>query len=222
MIYNKHGQSVELDGVIFTVGMDVRANANSDYANLYGVITEIRTGDDRETENDTPDIYCCFDSPVMPDEVREMEERFSSLYGMPKKIEDLSLDMVIMGPDMLEPLDDLEKDRILLPMYVVVYDWHMEMDGDCDEYAYMQLEDARRKFHQLLAEEQEEGLIAGWQDRADFTVQSETDYYDCWLEGEYCQNHYRLSIEKMSLVANRDMLKKLLECSTKGCENEAH
>ena len=35
----------------------------------------------------------------------ELEERFSGLYGEAKTIDDISLDCVIMSPDMLEPLD---------------------------------------------------------------------------------------------------------------------
>ncbi len=221
MIYDKNGQSVELDGVIFTVGMDVRANANSDYANLYGVITEIRTGDDRETENDTPDIYCCFDSPVMPDEVYEMEKRFSSLYGMPKKIEDIALDMVIMGPDMLEPLDDLEKERILLSVYVVIDDWCVDVEAGHDEYSYTSLEDARRRFHKLLASEQAEGCLAHWKDNDDYVVDAGDDYYECWLDGEYCENHYKLSIEKKTVTADKGFLQSLLD-GAKGCGDAVH
>ena len=37
--------------------------------------------------------------------LRELEARFSDLYGEAKTIDDISLDCVIMSPDMLEPLD---------------------------------------------------------------------------------------------------------------------
>ena len=36
--------------------------------------------------------------------VKEIEARFSALYGEKKTIDDLGLDCVIMAPDMLEPL----------------------------------------------------------------------------------------------------------------------
>lgn len=78
MIYTRTGAGITVDGIFYFVGMHVLSNDASDYVGLYGVITEIRTGDDRETENDTPDIYCQFDVPVLPCEVRQLEERFSS------------------------------------------------------------------------------------------------------------------------------------------------
>ena len=43
------------------------------------------TGEDKETDNLTPDIHCCFDFPESEADIRKLEERFSSLYNMPKK-----------------------------------------------------------------------------------------------------------------------------------------
>lgn len=45
---------------------------------------EIHTGEDKETDNLTPDIHCCFDFPESEADIRKLEERFSSLYNMPK------------------------------------------------------------------------------------------------------------------------------------------
>ena len=47
--------------VIFKPGQRVRTTDASDYAGLDGVILEIHTGEDKETDNLTPDIHCCFD-----------------------------------------------------------------------------------------------------------------------------------------------------------------
>ena len=49
--------------VIFKPGQRVRTTDASDYARLEGVILEIHTGEDKETDNLTPDIHCCFDFP---------------------------------------------------------------------------------------------------------------------------------------------------------------
>lgn len=46
--------------VIFKPGQRVRTTDASDYAGLEGVILEIHTGEDKETDNLTPDIHCCF------------------------------------------------------------------------------------------------------------------------------------------------------------------
>ena len=44
--------------VIFKPGQRVRTTDASDYAGLDGVILEIHTGEDKETDNLTPDIHC--------------------------------------------------------------------------------------------------------------------------------------------------------------------
>ena len=68
--------------VIFKPGQRVRTTDASDYAGLDGVILEIHTGEDKETDNLTPDIHCCFDFPESEADIRKLEERFSSLYNI--------------------------------------------------------------------------------------------------------------------------------------------
>ena len=63
MIYNVVGQEFIYEGVTYRVGAEVVGTTESDYRGLKGFILEIRTGDDRETENETPDIHCYFDPP---------------------------------------------------------------------------------------------------------------------------------------------------------------
>ena len=62
MIYNKNGEAITVDDISFAVGDRIIAT-NCDYAGLKGCITEIRTRADKDTENETDDIYCCFDFP---------------------------------------------------------------------------------------------------------------------------------------------------------------
>ena len=56
MIYKKPGEKFSYEDITYTVGNRVLANEASEYSGLFGRILEIRTDDDRETENDTPDI----------------------------------------------------------------------------------------------------------------------------------------------------------------------
>ena len=104
MILRENGTRFCADGKVFTIGGRISANGESEYEGLFGTITEIRSGADRETENDVPDIYCDFEIPASEEMLRELEARFSDLYGETKTIDDISLDCVIMSPDMLEPL----------------------------------------------------------------------------------------------------------------------
>ena len=57
MIINRNGAEFEYKGVSFVIGQPVVGTSQSEYEGLYGLITEIRDGEDKETENDTPDIY---------------------------------------------------------------------------------------------------------------------------------------------------------------------
>ena len=103
MIYNKNGESITVDDISFAVGDRIIAT-NCDYAGLKGSITEIRTGADKDTENETDDIYCCFDFPEDEEEIRLLEEHFSDLFGEEKTRDDIALDLVIMVPDELRRL----------------------------------------------------------------------------------------------------------------------
>lgn len=71
MIYNVVGQEFIYEGVTYRVGAEVVGTAESDYRGLNGFILEIRTGDDRETENETPDIHCYFDPPCLPSDIKD-------------------------------------------------------------------------------------------------------------------------------------------------------
>ena len=64
MVINRVGAKFEYEGVTFTIGQRVVGTGQSEYEGLYGFITEFRDGEDKETENDTPDVYCTFEPPV--------------------------------------------------------------------------------------------------------------------------------------------------------------
>ena len=64
MIINQEGMRYTYNGTTYTIGAAVVATEASECQGLCGIITEIRDGVDRETENDTPDIYCCFAASV--------------------------------------------------------------------------------------------------------------------------------------------------------------
>lgn len=104
MICSRIGESVITEGITFSVGERVIA-IDSDYAGLKGYITEIRTGADKETENETNDIYCCFDIPEEKDKIKLLEKHFSDLFHEKKTIDDIGLNLVIMAPDMLRRLN---------------------------------------------------------------------------------------------------------------------
>jgi len=98
----KPGETFSFGGKKFTIGGEVWANGNSVYARLFGSVTDIRDGADRETDNETPEIYCAFEVPESDSET--LEDRFPKLYGVQKALDGIPLDSVVMAPDMLEPV----------------------------------------------------------------------------------------------------------------------
>lgn len=112
MIINRIGAEFEYEGVTYVIGAPIVGTPESEYEGLFGRITEICDGENKETENETLDIYCSFEVPVLPCEVKELEKRFSELYQEPKIIDDIALDLVIMAPKMICPLEDLKEQKL--------------------------------------------------------------------------------------------------------------
>lgn len=105
MILNKIGDTLTVDGKTFAIGGRVYSHWDSDFGGLFGTVTEIRTGTDKDTDNEGEDIYVCFDVPENKAVIEKLEERFTSLYGEPKTIDEIGLDMVIMAPEELDAID---------------------------------------------------------------------------------------------------------------------
>ena len=126
MIYSKPGQEYFCDNGTFVIGGPIIATDESEYQGLYGTITEIRTDEDRETENETPDIYCSFEPPVYPHEIRDFERVFSDLYGEPKTLDDISLDEVIMSPEMIRMIPEEKPLLERTYVYLVQEDWTVD------------------------------------------------------------------------------------------------
>lgn len=109
MVINKLGVEFVYGGVIFKIGDPIVGTPESEYGGLYGSITEIRDGKDKETENDEPDLYCTFIPPVLPCKIKKLEKAFSNLYGQSKSLDEIGIDLVIMAPSMVKPLDDMQR-----------------------------------------------------------------------------------------------------------------
>ena len=78
MILQENGTRFCTEGKVFTIGGIICANDESEYAGLCGTVMEIRSGDDCETENNTPDIYCAFDPPTSENTVVLWDVRMTS------------------------------------------------------------------------------------------------------------------------------------------------
>ena len=201
MIINRIGAEFEYEGTTYVIGAPIVGTPESEYEGLYGTITEIRVGEDKETENETPDLYCSFEVPVLPCEVKKLEEVFSELYSQKKTIDDIILDFVIMAPSMV---DDLEECRQHPRIYILLEDWAVDGEQGNSSEVYTDFNDAKRLLVQKLKEEQESGCIPQWTDKEKFVEHSADSLYECYIDGEYCENHYHIAIISQQLcVSNR-------------------
>ncbi len=75
MLLEKPGESVVIGRKTYTVGASI-VGVKEEYTGLTGYIVEIRDGAEKETENETVDIYCCFDEPTDPYKIKELEDIF--------------------------------------------------------------------------------------------------------------------------------------------------
>ena len=209
MIINQKGAEFEYEGTTYVVGGPVVGTPESEYVGLYGTITEIRDGADKETENETPDLYCSFETPVLPCEVKKLEEVFSNLYDQPKTIDDIILDFVIMAPSMVAPLDNLKECRRNLKIYLLLEGRAIKGEQGNFFEVYTDFNDAKRLLVQKLKEEQQSGCISQWADKEKFREQSADASYECYIDGEYCENHYYITIVSQQLCVSERFVREM-------------
>ena len=85
MVLRNEGEKFSYMGKEFTIGDKVLATCESEYEGLVGEIIEIRDGEDKETDNDTPDIYCRFAEPVMAVNKEDAQKAVELLNAMGEK-----------------------------------------------------------------------------------------------------------------------------------------
>lgn len=203
MIYNKNGETFFYEDKMFIIGEEVLAS-DSDYAGLLGRITEIRTGDDKDTENEDPDIYCSFHTPIFSQDA-ELVRRMK--FGN----EELSLDLVIMAPKMLIPTRIVGDGLPTVTVYAVVEDCMVDGEDHGDTRLYSDKKHAEIVIRQSIEKERENGCIPGWKS-SPLLVEEQYDdlYFTAYYKNEYCFNHYTVYLQEMQLSVSTPFLEKLL------------
>lgn len=199
MIYNKDGETLWYNDTPYAVGAKVFANAGSDYFGLLGRILEIRTGNDCETQGNTPDIYCDFDPPALTTERVILQRHFSLLHYKTKPLKYLNLHRIIMTPQMLVPSPVPVRDYPQLTLYIVASHWSSDGEYGTYEIPFTDLFDAKRQLHDDLLEEKRNGYIERWRSKSQFVEEESDNSYECYLDGEYCENHFSIEIKKQLL-----------------------
>lgn len=208
MIINRIGAKYHYNGITYTVGDQILANSESEYEGLFGTITEIRNGADKESDNDTPDIHCAFMPPFDPDEIKALESRFSCLYRQEKKLEDITLDSVIMAPEMITIMNPAHETR-QFDVYEVRAEWISDDDaGVTIEYAFDERR-AKRILTQLVNEEKQKGVTTEWRNDPRLKTGATPFFFEAWLDGEYCSNHYRASVCRHEMLMSIELFESI-------------
>ena len=208
MIINRIGAQFTYEGVTYTIGDKIFSNDTSDFRGLFGYIKEIRTGDDRETDNDTPDFHCYFYPPFEPKAIAELESRFSDLYRSPKKVEDIALDEVIMAPDMIQVVTSANSTH-MITAFRVEESWVIKGEPGMEVTPALDEVQAKQRMAELIHNESTEGCILEWCDDPQFEVEITPTFYECWLRDEYCENRYQVKITPIHICVSDELFESI-------------
>lgn len=194
------------EGETYRIGDTVVACWESEYAGLIGRIDEIRTGKDKKTETETPEIFCRFEPPKLSADITELEKRFSDDCVTKKKIEDIPLDSVIMSPETLIcPDNDKNKEKIC----VLTEEWANDGDGGFNTEVFTDALTAKAFLNFKLSKEMTDGLIAKWQSYEEFKFEENDSAYTAWIDGYYSELHYTLKIEEYKMTVSPDFVNRI-------------
>ena len=199
MIINKQGEAFEYEGKKYIVGEDVYAT-ESNYYGLIGVIKEIRTGEDEDTDNPEPDIYCDFFEPVLEADKERLYQTFGNYYA---------LDGIIMAPSMVTPIREgcCNGKEKFGTLFLLQEEWAYDGDGvQTNTMAFTNKESALMFFKYRLYQESEDGSISSYRDNDAVVVDEGAEDYEIFLEGFYNDDHYIIHILELPLAMSESYL----------------
>lgn len=193
MIYKTQNQKFEHEGRSFIIGERVYATKSA-YHGLIGNIKEIRTDKDKATDNPSPEIICDFCAPILSSDINTLEQKLGSNY---------TLDNIIMAPSMLIPVRSpgTPKNYYGSKAYLVVEEWNYNGEGFNTEITvFSDRESALMYFKVTLLNEYEHGIISSFNENEDATFDESDDYYEIYIDGDYCNNNYTLRILEKFII----------------------
>ncbi len=195
MVLNNYGEVFEHKGRKFTVGEVIFCTKESDYEGLVGLLMEIRTGDEKETDNKTLDLYCSLKMPDLTE--NRARERLQKLSG--NGAEEPNLDQVIMAPDMILMSEEFYRQRKTKPVFLLIEDWAFRDNYGFTTEVFTTLEDAQHAFEMKLRYEDSYGVLSYLFGETDTVLENAEDSYVGYTDGRYCESHYSLCIEKKDM-----------------------
>ncbi len=198
MIINKIGAHFYFEGDVYIIGDKILVE-DGPYDGLYGLISEIQTGTDSVLGVDSPSIYCDLYPPVLPEEIEAVARRITKNCPKGKKTVEFSMTKVLMSVDNVRVLVSDSRKR-LVAGHIVQEEW--AIDGDCDSSlkVFLDFHSAQHYFFELLHRELREGCVKDWRYNPRYQEQVDLESFECWIEDDYCENHYKITLQCFETV----------------------
>lgn len=209
IILSKIGEMIEYAGKKYAVGEKVIANKNSVYEGLIGTIYEIHTDTEKETCNETPDIYCRFQEPVMKVNKEKVRKRLSEAYKKDIRLADVGLDCVIMSPEMLVCMSDLDDGAYKKKVYLLIEDAAVDSDTFYTTDVFADMDMAQQQFEIKLSKEMDKGMLKDITVSDEYVLEVGDNSFEYFRSGRFCEWHYSLKIIEDEIVIPNEFIKEI-------------
>ena len=183
------------NGIKYSVGDVVIANDSSIYKGSVGIISEIRDGDDKETENFEPDIYCSFYKSVLGGKEKN-----------PDDFEMVTQPAVIMAPSILLTPAEIKNTKRSKKVYLLIED--VVCDGSIDKRIsiYTNQEEAKSILELYVRCSMSYGTLRYLLKKPECIQNSTENSYEAFVMGMYDECHYRIKIEETQVFIDDDCI----------------
>ena len=209
IILSKIGEMIEYAGKKYAVGEKVIANKNSVYEGLIGTIYEIHTDTEKESCNETPDIYCRFREPVMKVNKEKVRKRLSEAYKKDIRLADVGLDCVIMSPEMLVCMSDLDDGAYKKKVYLLIEDAAVDSDTFYTTDVFADMDMAQQQFEIKLSKEMDKGMLKDITVSDEYVLEVGDNSFEYFRSGRFCEWHYSLKIIEDEIVIPLEFVKEI-------------
>ena len=190
MILKNISDSITYEGMTFTIGEEIICTEGTSYYGLGGKIVEIRTAEDKETENPSVDIYVDLIPPVLPFDQEKLNERLTGMNGCSLDINSVNWNSIIMSPWHIKPIICGRYSRVTF--FILTEAWADE-SGNVGgiSYPFSSKLAAKAKLNELYYNELRANNIPN-----DWESEYDEDYIERWEDGYHDSNYYKLDITK--------------------------
>ena len=114
--------------------------------------------------------------------------------------------MVIMAPEMVRVISADPKECKTCELYLLTTHCTTNLDSSNFTELYADYDAGRFALLQSVREEQQDGCVKDWADRDVLEEEYGIDRYEAWYRDEYFENHFAISLEKLSLMLPPDFM----------------